>query len=116
MKFVNAYEIRDLNMSWGANSNNIGRAVRLLAAVAEHANENSDGWHSWPKPCRACRSLIELLDRCGALRVTWGGTAPAQPTDEELRKAIAPIRAFYTRTRAKVPSYPEFPIHALRSN
>ena len=61
------------------------RGARFLEQLAAETNAHSDGWHSWPKPCRAARRLIELIQAGG------------NPSPQELTKALAPIRSFYTR-------------------
>lgn len=110
--FVNSMDVDSLRDAYGSNANNIGRAVRLLAAVRDHADENSDGWAYWRKPSHACNQLVELLRRCNVMpHAHW--LAPAQPTDAELRKAVAPIKTFYTKTRASITSFPAFPAHTL---
>lgn len=104
----NANDATDLLDRYGARQDNLGRAVRILARVVSDANENSDGWHCWRKPSAAASKLQDLIARM----VGRSGCAPpfaACPTDAELRAALTPLRAFYTRTRAKVLSYPPFP-------
>jgi hypothetical protein len=80
----------------------LGRAARMLAAVAHDADCHSDGWHSWPLPSRACKQLHEMLR----------GNIPA--TEENYRKALAPIKAFYTRAHRGQygGSYPAMPVLA----
>lgn len=84
----------------------LSKAARLLAAVAEDANNNSDGWHSWPLPCRACKQLITLIEA--------GDTGNIPLMEHQFRKALAPIKAFYTRASrgnygGKYPYMPEVP-------
>ncbi|MDQ3276460.1 MAG: hypothetical protein M3Q39_15905 [Actinomycetota bacterium] len=83
----------------------MGPAVHTIANLAEWANHNSDGWHSWPKPARAANKLMELIerqqkvDREGDWHIPAGGPTPPV-TAAEVRKALAPIKAFRTRQGA----------------
>jgi hypothetical protein len=86
MKFYNDFDI-EMALRRHANHPVLSKATRVLAAVAEDANNNSDGWHSWPLPCRACKQLITIIESGDA-------------TEAQLRKAMAPIKAFYTRAHA----------------
>lgn len=74
----------------------LGKAASLLAQVAADADNNSDGWHSWPKPCRACQQLITLI-------------ASGSATEAQFRKALAPIKAFYTNMAKSGVNYPAMP-------
>jgi hypothetical protein len=102
MKFYNDFDIQRARQRF-ANSPVLNQATALLQNVAIDADANSDGWAHWPAPCRACRQLIELIDSHYLLRL------PNDATEAQLRKAAAPIKAFYSRTCAKVPTYPEYP-------
>lgn len=69
--------------------------ARVVDAMQDYANTHSDGWAYWPKPVNACRKAIELID---------GGTTPERirqeeqdATDAEVRAALSPIKAFFTR-------------------
>ena len=100
MKFFNDYDIQRARQHF-VNHPVLGEATALLAQVAEDADENSDGWCHWPKPARACRQLMELIEA--------GYLNQSAVTEAQFRKAAAPVKAFYSRTRAKVPTYPEYP-------
>src|SRR5256885_2706593 len=95
MLFYNDFEIEQAVQRYQSHPV-LGKAARMLAAVANDANQNSDGWAHWPLPCRACKQLMTLLTNGAA-------------TEAEYRKALAPIRAFYTRVKARAPNYPAFP-------
>jgi hypothetical protein len=58
------------------------------------ANEVSDGWCYWPKPCRAAKKLQELIQANDVRSKKWD--AP-EVTEKDLKAAIAPIKAFMTR-------------------
>lgn len=116
MLFFNSYEIDGYVHQYGSSASNLGRAVRLLRAVRDHADENSDGWAYWPKPAHASRQLMQLIQGCAGGSLRYG--TPGQPTDSELRAAVAPIKAFYTK-HAKLRGYntgkpyPAFPANTL---
>jgi hypothetical protein len=81
--FYNDYDIENA-VRRHASHLVLGRATRFLRQFADEANSHSDGWHSWPAPCRAAQQLIELIHRGHA-------------TDGDLKRALAPIKSFYTR-------------------
>lgn len=113
MMFMNEYEIEELAVAWRQHPI-MGPAAHSLKNLMEWANANSDGWHSWPKPCRAAKQLQELLqgyvaeggDRCPECQA--GGVSGyhrrycSRPdvTREAVRKAYKPIKAFRTRMTA----------------
>lgn len=93
MRFLNSMDIDALRDKHGARNTNLGHAVRILAALRDDVDAHSDGWPYWQTPRRAARRLIELID-CAA------PTPFARTTEihaDALRKALIPIRAFYTR-------------------
>jgi hypothetical protein len=102
MIFMNNSDIERAVMRYGTIGSRpnpvLSRAARLLAAVADDADHYSDGWHSWPVPVRACAKLINLIQSGNA-------------TEAEYRKAVAPVKAFYTRahTGKYGGSFPTFP-------
>lgn len=100
MKFFNDYDIQRAREAF-AHHEVLNNATALLQNVALDADENSDGWHSWPLPCRASKQLIELIEAAYK--------DPSVGTQAAFKKAAAPIKAFYTRIRAKVPRYPAYP-------
>ena|ERR1035437_1172613 len=84
MLFMNSSEIY-YAMYCYANHPVLGPAARFLRDFMDEVNLHSDGWHSWPLPCRAAKRLQELIR----------GSRPA--TRAELVKALAPIKSFMTR-------------------
>jgi len=102
MLFSNSFDIANYVALYRSHPV-LSRAARMLAAVAHDADYNSDGWHSWPLPCRAARSLQVLLQR---------GTA----TEAEYQAALRPIKAFYTRMRTKGANYPTMPVLSGEDN
>lgn len=105
MLFMNESEIDEARQLWDGFEL-LGPATKLLSDLRDVTNQNSDGWAYWPAPCRAARQLQELIQK--ARHDQSGVTAAA------LRQAIAPVKAFYTRFRDKLPNgdplvFPEFP-------
>jgi hypothetical protein len=71
------------------------RLTRIVSALREWADQNSDGWAYWPKPVRAASKAIELIDST---------TTPENQrrsrediTEVEMSRALSPIKAFLTR-------------------
>jgi hypothetical protein len=93
MKFMNTWEIDDARERW-RNHPVLGPATRTLANLRDAADANSDGWCYWPKPARAARQLMELIEGDRTWQARTGERADATP--ERLRKACAPIKAFRT--------------------
>jgi hypothetical protein len=81
---------------------NVQKAVGLLYRLLLYVNQNSDGWAYWPIPSQASQPLQQLLkDRCGNLWYDTTGTI----TNEELKKAVSPIKRMATIQRKKQLSY-----------
>lgn len=76
---------------------NVRKGIRLLLKLIEATNAQSDGWHSWPAPSNAAQKLQELLKTAGNLNYGTSGKITA----DQLKKAVAPIRAMVTR-QAKI--------------
>ena len=79
-------------------------AADLLYALMCLANQVSDGWAYWPKPCRAARSLQMLIQ--AHLR-DHARVLPAVKR-AQLKRATAPIKAFLTREKK-----PDWPLEAI---
>ena len=67
----------------------------VVDQLREWADDNSDGWAYWPKPARAAAKAMVLIQ-------STTGRANIQQeendiTDEEMRAAARPIKAFLTR-------------------
>jgi hypothetical protein len=65
-------------------------AAETLERLADWADSHSDGWAYWPKPCRAAKSLQELISSVDRY-------APADISREDLNRALRPVKAFLTR-------------------
>jgi hypothetical protein len=102
MHFANRGDIESWRALTRGRGDNLESAVLILEGVADDADQLSDGWHSWPAPCRAARQLILLIE-------THLPSVPVHASD--LRKALAPVRAFYTRQHAKYSAWPATPPH-----
>lgn len=95
MLFMNEMEIDDAAERWNGHPI-LGPATRTLSQLRDETNRMSDGWHSWPKPCRAARKLQELIRRADHRRIT--ADEDIDITLDDLKKAYSPIKAFCTRT------------------
>lgn len=97
MLFMNAWDIEDaLRRFHPDETPNLAMGAHILAALANWTDHNSDGWCYWPKPVRAAKSLITLLE--AADRDAHNGrTDPVDITSAQLTKALSPIKAFLTR-------------------
>ena len=93
--WMNAWDIDSAVYRYSADTVR-GKAARFLAAFAEETNNHSDGWHSWPLPGRAAEKLQNLIQSSDLA------------TDAAFRKAVTPIKSFYTRHGYKAGmSFPE---------
>lgn len=111
MIFANDYDIQRWRDATRGRGDNLESAVLILQGVAADANRLSDGWCYWPKPCRAAAKLIDLITK-SVVRGGAYGFAPITPIHAaDLRKALSPLRAFYTRQHASTPTWPAYPPH-----
>jgi hypothetical protein len=97
VKFMNTMDIEDAMLRYAGHPV-LGPATRTLHHLAEWADDNSDGWHSWPKPCRAANKLMEMIERDGTSKYRFGDRDDV--TAAEYRKALSPIKAFRTKQGA----------------
>ena len=90
--YMNSHEIVDtMNRFADETSTPILRmGAIILARLYTWTNRNSDGWAYWPKPVRAAKNLMVLLQDADR----W---EPEDVTLAELRKACVPIKSFLTR-------------------
>lgn len=84
MKFMNTWDIDEACQKHAAHAIK-GPAARLLRDLRDLADSVSDGWCYWPKPCRAAKLLMQLVED------------NESPTASDLKRAVAPIKAFMTR-------------------
>ena len=95
MRFMNDYDIDDALRRFPDHPV-LGPATRTLASLRDAANRNSDGWCYWPKPARSAAKLMELIEGDGTNHYRYGDREDATPA--KLRAALAPIKAFRTRS------------------
>jgi hypothetical protein len=88
MYFLNAWAI-DEAVDRLPKATVAGRAARFLAAFRDEVDAHSDGWAHWRQPVAAAEKLMVLLSQ------------PDDATEELFRKALTPIRSFYTRLGSK---------------
>lgn len=93
---MNTYDIDEARARYRSHPV-LGPATMTLANLRDAADANSDGWAYWPKPARASRLLMELIERDGTARYRFDDDRE-DATGGELRKAYAPIKALRTRT------------------
>lgn len=101
MRFMNTYEV-DEALERYAGHPVLGPATRTLASLRDATNANSDGWAYWPKPVRAAAKLMALIE--GERESRWDRER-ADATPERLRKALAPVKAFRTRSKLAFEIY-----------
>lgn len=95
MTWMNEYDIEEALRFTAINElPNLRRGAEVLSNLKEWTNDHSDGWPYWQKPARAANRLMEHLEK--ATRDGYRGEAK-DVTDAELKKALAPIKAFLTR-------------------
>jgi len=93
---------------------NMYAAARVLHALMEWTNTNSDGWPYWQPPQRAASRITNMFhDRNYALR--FGNARDGSPltdiTETELLRLFVPVKAFLTKQ--KVNWHAELPWAAL---
>lgn len=93
--FMNTWDI-DQAIAMHRNHPVLSKATKLLGELRDLANATSDGWAYWPKPCRAAKKLQELIQQ-GHPSKRNSYPCPPDATEADLRKAIIPIKAFFTK-------------------
>jgi hypothetical protein len=82
-----------------ANDPVLGPVARYLSDYRDIINRNSDGWHVWSGGSQAGSALMQILQ--DAKERTWQGyhlrEGHGAPTQSDIKKAIVPIKAFFTR-------------------
>ena len=74
---------------------NLAQLAAVVNNLSDWANDNSDGWAHWPKPCRAAKRAQEILTE--ALRKRGYRQDVEDITVADLKAACRPIKAFLTR-------------------
>lgn len=94
MHFMNEWDVREA-AERHRNNPVLSIATQFLVALMEETNMHSDGWCYWPKPVHAAHKLMILIE---------SGTG----TMTDLRRALVPIKTFYTKYGFKAGMrYPE---------
>lgn len=84
MYFMNEWEIREAALRHQFHPV-LRKATRFLVAFMDEVNSHSDGWAYWRLPVNAAKQLMQLIHN------------PEQANEAAFRKAIGPIKSFYTR-------------------
>ena len=88
MLYMNDYDLACAKSRYdGGDTPNRYALVVVVSRLREWANNNSDGWAYWPKPVRAAKRAIELIN----------GNESADITVADMNAALRPIKAFMTR-------------------
>lgn len=103
--WLNEYEVEDAVHYLSPRASefpNLLAGALTLQSLVRWTNRNSDGWPYWQKPSRAAKSLMEHLHReaIGRAIGRWDQRTDHDLTDAELKRALAPIKAFRTRHSA----------------
>jgi hypothetical protein len=110
MLFMNEYDIDDALDQYVYRTpdapEHMRAAVITLHNVMTAANSCSDGWHSWPKPARAARKLMELIQRQQKVdrerySMLQSDRDLLTVTEKEVWAAYSPLKAFRTREIGK---------------
>lgn len=70
------------------------RAARFLKEFMDEVDQHSDGWPYWNPPAKAAKQLMEIVHKRPD---EYRGLKLEDVTPAQLNKALAPIKAFYTR-------------------
>ena len=91
MKYWNEYDI--VQQERRARNNhcpNRLEGVDVVARLKDWADRNSDGWAYWPKPVRAAKNLMVLVE-------SGDHWVCDDVTETELKRALVPVKSFLTR-------------------
>lgn len=95
MTWLNEYEVQDAADRFGHGQ--AGEALQCasltLQALVQWTNESSDGWPYWRKPANAAKALCAIV---GAALAPFSVVV----SNDDVRKAQRPIKAFRTRQGA----------------
>lgn len=113
MKFMNDYDLEMARSRFThASVPNRLALVMVVDNLREWADDHSDGWAYWPKPCRAAERAMSLIES----RTNRENDAQEAEdiTDAEMLAAVRPIKAFLTRVKA-TPEHREIILRAVQS-
>lgn len=91
MVWMNRWEVEDQRAQRAAHPV-LGPATQFLYDFMREVDAHSDGWPYWAPPARAAAKLMQLIQD---QRTHLPNRPPV--TDADVRKALAPIKAFMTR-------------------
>ena len=100
MMFMSEHEVENIEHRIDPDDTpNLAAGAQVLSTLVGWANENSDGWPYWTKPCRAARNLMEILHERD-YAIMFGQDREGRPLTDvsaaELTKALRPIKTFLT--------------------
>jgi hypothetical protein len=96
--FLADYEIEDaLRIFRIEGLSNMHRGARIIDALRQYADANSDGWHMWQAPRNAAKNLIEMVEM--ARRDHLRGHFLTDLDDDLLTRMLVPVKRFLTRER-----------------
>lgn len=95
--FTNSYDIERWQQRHNAASGtpNLGRLADNLAALADYADNNSDGWAYWRAAQSAGNRIIAAL-QVADLQYRQGHRVH-DVTDADVKRALATVKSFLTR-------------------
>jgi len=94
--WMNEYEVEDVQGQFDpAEFPNLASAARILGALVDWTNSNSDGWAFWPKPGRAASTLQGLLKDAQAM--DRNGTLFDDVPARDLNRSLVGIKALLTK-------------------
>lgn len=97
MRFMNEWDIDSaLRRFDPGQTPNRAYLAAVVAALRDWTNSHSDGWAYWPKPARAARRAMELIDGGYSFRER-DDQEHIDATDAEVNAALRPIKALLTR-------------------
>ena len=99
MRFMNSHDIDYARRRFDpATTPNRAALVLVVDNLRRWADDNSDGWAYWPKPCRAAATAM------GHIASTTNADNDFREANDittaQLRAAVSPIKAMLTRTGA----------------
>jgi hypothetical protein len=98
--WMNQYDIEMLASNNHACPN-VRKGVKLLHALMESVNNQSDGWAHWHAPSKAAEKLMALLRTAGNIWYDTRGTI----TEQQLKEAVTPIKRMVTHQKKKQAQY-----------
>lgn len=96
---LNEYEIDRIAERTEEHAPEFHPFAKFLRDWKDAVNENSDGWPYWKAGSSCAKRLMSLLKQAEESIITRG----EPPRVEDLRKALAPIRAMATRHGLMAP-------------